>query len=158
MSEQLPITKITEDLYSVLADKTLSFGCKVRNNDSTDGEKIFLGRVDDDPEIKLNKKIAQYSVYQEKRRPCCFRGETLDSHSYTIIGHEPTLNDVLLKLSRENLIMNTYPAIDNEEILCVRYKSDVGWGRVIHYDLTKSFDHKDNEGMRRKLHDLICKK
>jgi len=87
--EELPLKVVKDELYSILADKELKFGCKWENEyyeylyvGYNEISRTFLSiTIDDGSEFYADKKQIK---------------------NETIIGTEPTLNDLLLKLG-ENL-------------------------------------------------------
>lgn len=136
MSTEKPISEINSELYEKLANKTLSFGCKLRDRG---GEVFYIEENGDYLRIHNGTEIMD-----------------LLWTGVEIIGHEPTLNDVLLGIIREGKCYNFYPSME-EEILIIRvYYSPRNMKHiVVHYDLTKSFDNQEEE-TKRKLHELLC--
>ena len=143
MNKEKPLSEIEAELYEALASKELTPWCKVSvkgipwrflsglSNGGV-GMVVALGGVTMD----LSEKWIHKNV--------------------KIIGHEPTLNDVLLRLGEAkdewSYEVDNFGGIHKSRYdecgECVR--KHIGM-----YDLTKSFDNQTEE-TKRKLHDLIC--
>jgi len=141
-----PLSVIEAELYEVMASKELSFGCNVDlSNDHGNGTFV-------------TGKIITYNGYTF--RVLCDDGIEREIHEETmraianervIIGHEPRLEDVLLKLNEIHVVYRM--DLEENELLIDISSQGTTFGL---YDLTKSFDNQTDE-TKRKIHNLICK-
>lgn len=138
MSKELPIADIEKELYEVLADKTLSFGCIVKHKGLPHTILCY-----EDPDTYL-------LFYTDHRL------EHAEVWEFEIIGHEPTLNDVLLKLVEAGWNVD-YGKHQIWGWCILTHNVELGRDENIKYKPHKSFDSQD-ETTKRKLHSLICVK
>ena len=151
MVNKIPLQKVEADLYDRLADKTLSFGCKVYCSvlHDTKVKGIFDTPVGDAVHIVDQMILTKNGL-----------AAGAPDGTIKIIGHEPTLNDVLLKLAErkedgcgvsiecDGLIVSDM-FLNTEDVTPSRL-----WR--IKYDLTLSFDNQTEE-TKRAIHKLLCK-
>lgn len=127
-----PLTEIEHDLYQILSDKTLNEGCILES--CTDVTRFVFS----DGLRFLENGDGTITIRETAER-------------FKIIGHEPTLNDILLKLGKKH------------QMTAIKRHSDTGRTFIYAdnktikgYDLTKSFDNQAEE-TKRKLHSLLIK-
>ncbi len=158
MNKEKPISEIEAGLYDVLASKELSFGCKILH--SGEGELMFIEekfcqKKEHDSEYGCNNSdyCNNLACLRVKDRKVIFGNNWTP---YKIIGHEPTLNDVLLKIAGLSFKCDVR-AYSNGHTM-IEYPGGGKWvDSGLDYDLQKSFDNQTEE-TKRKLHKLICVK
>ncbi len=96
---ELPHSEVKKKLYEILADKTLSFGCKIKCL-ASNGHKDILGAYTIVNSWYKGEDIEHYTVL-ESNSGLVYREKIIK-----IIGHEPTLNDVLLKLGHHYFLFD----------------------------------------------------
>ena len=153
MTENKPLSKITKELYEVLANKTLSFGCKVRLHTPTEDGCPTGVFVLAENEMKYRQHYHTFlwgagyhirlTLVEIKER-----GE--------ILGHEPALNDILLKLG-ESYYVSFIESKSVGWLFQLWHRNKMGKAILLGYDLTKSFDSQSEE-ITRKLHSLLITK
>ena len=143
MIKEKPISEIEAELYEVLALKELSFGCVFE----------FFNRLASFHKMTCLEFDGENMTYFENGKTKTTKGLSGD---FTIIGHEPTLNNVLLKLREKQ-------GDGDLDVLCSHnggiLKADMSeittiFKPLTKYDLTKSFDSQTEE-TKRKLHKLL---
>ena len=128
---EIPLEQVEKELYEVLADKTLSFGCKVRHKEKPNCgiRRVTQNICDVGVDVVGDNGMTYYWMIK----------------NLEVIGHKPTLNDVLLALGEDW-------AASSSGI----YKGEDCFDSIDGYDLAKSFDAQ-SELTHRKLHNLITK-
>ncbi len=147
---KIPLSQVKDELYSILADKTLSFGCKIYELH----QKTKVSGVFTVTRLFSRNTTSYIDTVERDDIPYSWIGQS-EGCGIEIIGHEPLLNDILLKLGEiEDRYSGDYIAVIHDgEIV----RGSATWDDYIpvcKYDLTLSFDLQDEE-THRKLHKLL---
>jgi len=152
MTEEKPLSDIKKELYEVLADKTLSFGCEVKYEDKCGVHTRVIGEYAGSENLVMGSHNNAIGFYARCGTFC----NALDfiTDKVKIIGHEPTLNDVLLELGEKyDAVCSTLSDDRHHHMIQIKDFDDKLF-KNFYYSTSGDFDNQSEETLR-KLHTLL---